>query len=364
MASFRKRGKTWQYRIKHNGEEISKGGFKTKTEAKVEADKIEYELNIGINVNKGDQLFKDYFKQWFKTYKKGKYSDDNDHTYEHAMELAEKYFSGLKIKEIDHEKYQSFLNNYAKGRAKATVKKANDKIGAPLRHAFHHGHIPQNPTYKVKISGTEAREESEKYLNKYEAEAVLEELLNGIRLDYTTRYMLILQLATGARIGEIMALQFQDINFLKKRLDITKTWDYKYTHDFNPTKNRENRNISVDTKTLDIIKNFYNYQRSKKVQDRKQRLFAIDGKVPDINAVNKALKRACRRANVQEITSHALRHTHASLLLLNGVSMAYISKRLGHQSITITEQVYSHVLEELEVKNEKESADMFYNIYN
>lgn len=364
MASFRQRGKTWQYRIKHNGEEISKGGFRTKGEAQSAATIVEYELDIGVDVNKGNQLFTQYFKQWFNTYKKDKHSVDNDHTYQHAMELAEQYFGGIKLKDIDHEKYQSFLNDYADGRAKATVKKVNNKVGAPLRHAFNHGHITQNPTYKITISGDEAKGEAEKFLHKREAEALLEELLNGIRLDYTTRYMLVLQLATGARIGEIMALQFKDINFLKKRIDITKTWDYKYTHDFKPTKNKESRNISVDTKTLDILKEFYDYQLSNKIVDGKQRLFAKRGKIPDVNAVNKALKRACKRADVQEVTSHALRHTHASLLILNGMSMAYISKRLGHQSISITEEVYSHVLEELEVKNEKESADMFYNIYN
>lgn len=290
--------------------------------------------------------------------------DDNDRSYKHAMALADRYFGELKLKEIDHETYQNFLNDYSKGRARATVKKANDKIGAPLRHAFNHGHIPNNPTYKVKIDGDNAQKEVEKYLNKHEAEAVLKELLNGIRVDYTTRYMLILQLATGARIGEIMGLQFKDINFLNNRIDINKSWDYKYTNDFKPTKNRESRNISVDKNTMEIIKRLYDHQLSKKIQDNKQRLFAVNGKIPDINAVNKALRRACKRAGVQEVTSHALRHTHASLLILNGVSMTYISQRLGHQTISITEEVYSHVLDELAVKNEKESADMFFNIYN
>lgn len=290
--------------------------------------------------------------------------DDNDRSYKHAMALADRYFGELKLKEIDHETYQNFLNDYSKGRARATVKKANDKIGAPLRHAFNHGHIPNNPTYKVKIDGDNAQKEAEKYLNKHEAEAVLKELLNGIRVDYTTRYMLILQLATGARIGEIMGLQFKDINFLNNRIDINKSWDYKYTNDFKPTKNRESRNISVDKNTMEIIKRLYDHQLSKKIQDNKQRLFAVNGKIPDINAVNKALRRACKRAGVQEVTSHALRHTHASLLILNGVSMTYISQRLGHQTISITEEVYSHVLDELAVKNEKESADMFFNIYN
>ena len=155
--------------------------------------------------------------------------DDNDRSYKHAMAIADRYFGELKLKEIDHETYQNFLNDYSKGRARATVKKANDKIGAPLHHAFNHGHIPNNPTYKVKIDGDKAQKEAQNYLNKHEAEAVLKELLNGIRVDYTTRYMLILQLATGARIGEIMGLQFKDINFLNNRIDINKSWDYKET---------------------------------------------------------------------------------------------------------------------------------------
>lgn len=68
--------------------------------------------------------------------------------------------------------------------------------------------------------------------------------------------------------------------------------------------------------------------------------------------------------DIQVVTSHALRHTHASLLILNGISLAYISKRLGHKDITTTSDTYSHVLKELEAKNEKESANMFFNIYN
>ena len=164
--------------------------------------------------------------------------------------------------------------------------------------------------------------------------------------------------------SEVMALQFKDFNFLNNYIDINKSWDYKETLDFKPTKNRETRIISVDKKTMKLMKDFYDYQLSQKVVDNKQRIFAVNGKVPDVNSINRALKRACKRAGIMEVTSHALRHTHASLLLLNGVSLAYISRRLGHKDITMTANTYSHVLKELEAKSEKESADIFYNIYN
>ena len=157
--------------------------------------------------------------------------------------------------------------------------------------------------------------------------------------------MLILQLATGMRISEVMALQFKDFNFLNNYIDINKSWDYKETLDFKPTKNRESRIISVDKQTMKLMKEFYEFQLSQKIVDNKQRIFAVSGKVPDV-------------------TSHALRHTHASLLLLNDVSLAYISRRIGHKDMTMTANTYFHVLKELEAKSEKESADIFYNIYS
>lgn len=372
MASFRKRGKTWQYRINYydengNRDPIEKGGFRTKAEAKVEADRIEYELGIGVNVNKADQLFVDYYKNWIETYKLGVYSKETDDFYLNAVKLIEKYFSGKKLKEITKDDYQKFLNDYAENngnmRAKETVRKTHTKISAAIRDAVANGYIVHNPTYKITIRGKEGAKDSEKYLDEEEAISLVDELMNRINITYTTRYMLLLQLATGMRISEVMALQFKDFNFLHNYVDVNKSWDYKETLDFVPTKNRETRVITVDKKTMDIIKELYDFQLSQKIVDSKQRIFAVQGDVPDVNSVNKTLRRACKRAGIEKVTSHAMRHTHASILLLNGVSLAYISKRLGHKDITITANTYSHVLKELEARSEKESADVFYNIY-
>lgn len=369
MASFRKRGKTWQYRVTYvdgNGErkELSKSGYSTKGEAKVAADKVEYELNSGIAIERGEMLFVDYYKEWIETYKIGAYSLETDRFYNDAVRVVEKYFKDVRLKDISRESYQRFLNDYSDGRAKETVRKAHTKVGAPLRDAFHNGHIPLNPAYNPTIRGAEGVRESEKFLHESEAKAVTQELLNGIRLDYVSRYMLILQFATGMRISEVMAITFKDLDFLRNRVDINKSWDYKFNQGFHPTKNREERNITVDKQTMKIIREFYDHQLSKKIVDSKGRLFANKGKTPSINAINKTLRRACKRAGVKEVTSHALRHTHASILILKGVSIAYISKRLGHKNISITSDTYSHVLDELEAKNESETMDIFSTIYD
>lgn len=371
MASFRKRGSKWQYRITYheNGErkEISKSGFATKAEAKIHADKIEHELNFGLQINKGDQLFTEYYSQWIKTYKLGAFSPETDRFYETGEKIVHEYFPGKKLKEISREDYQSFLNKYAENngnmRAKETVRKMHYKIGASLDDAHANGYIPNNPTHRAIIRGMDGVKESEKYLNEGEAKKLLEALLDGLKISYISRYLLILQLATGMRVSEAMAITFKDINFKDRTLNIDKSWDYKFYHEFKPTKNKTTRKITVDQTTLNILRPLYDHQRSKKIQDQHQRLFESNGEVPSINAINKALKRACERSNVPVVTSHALRHTHASILLLNGISLPYISRRLGHRDITTTADIYAHVLKELEIKNDQESADIFYDIY-
>jgi integrase len=66
------------------------------------------------------------------------------------------------------------------------------------------------------------------------------------------------------------------------------------------------------------------------------------------STVNDILRRHCIRANVPVISIHGLRHTHASLLLFAGVSIASVARRLGHASMTTTQKTYLHIIHELE----------------
>jgi integrase len=66
------------------------------------------------------------------------------------------------------------------------------------------------------------------------------------------------------------------------------------------------------------------------------------------STVNDILERHCRNLNIPVISVHGLRHTHASLLLFAGVSIASVARRLGHASMTTTQKTYLHVIHELE----------------
>ena len=69
------------------------------------------------------------------------------------------------------------------------------------------------------------------------------------------------------------------------------------------------------------------------------------------STINQILARHCKRVNIPQISIHGLRHTHASLLLYSGVSIASVARRLGHASMTTTQKIYLHVIQELENKD-------------
>ncbi|MCI6821437.1 MAG: tyrosine-type recombinase/integrase, partial [Clostridiales bacterium] len=73
----------------------------------------------------------------------------------------------------------------------------------------------------------------------------------------------------------------------------------------------------------------------------------VKGKVYN-STVNDVLERYCKKAEVPVISIHGLRHTHASLLLFAGVSIASVARRLGHSSMNTTQKTYLHIIQELE----------------
>lgn len=69
------------------------------------------------------------------------------------------------------------------------------------------------------------------------------------------------------------------------------------------------------------------------------------------STLNGILERHCKNAGIPIISIHGLRHTHASLLLFAGVSIASVARRLGHASMTTTQKTYLHIIHELESKD-------------
>lgn len=291
-------------------------------------------------------LFHDYFKEWIELYKVGAVRPVTLQKYwinhQWLLELA----PALSLEELDRKTYQKLLNDFAVTHEKQTTMDFHHQIKGAILDAHDEGLIMRDPTRKVVIKGKEPSQKKIKYLNQFELRA----LLNQLSLTETVSWdwLILLIAKTGIRFSEALALTPEDFDFSKQIILISKTWNYKDPKGgFLPTKNTSSkRKIQLDWQT--------NVQFSQLVSGKPlDRPIFVKGRVFN-STVNQKLANYCQRANIPIISIHGLRHTHASLLLYAGVSIASVARRLGHSNMTTTQQTYLHIIQELENQdNEK-----------
>lgn len=288
---------------------------------------------------KSDMLFCDYYKQWISVYKEGAIRPVTMNKYNMAHQWLVKLIPELVINDLDRITYQKLLNDYAAEHERQTTMDFHHHLKCAILDAVDEGLILHDPTRKAIIKGKTPREKKPKYLNQYELHKLLDDLnlSDQINMDW----LILLVAKTGMRFSEALALTPKDFDLSRQLLSVSKTWDYKGDGGFLPTKNESSvRKIPLDWQTViqfaDLIKHL----------PEDEPIF-VDKKVYN-STVNDLLAKHCRNAEVPVISIHGLRHTHASLLLFAGVSIASVARRLGHSNITTTQKTYLHIIQELD----------------
>ena len=293
-----------------------------------------------VRKRKSDQLFYEYFEEWIELYKVGAVRSVTLSKYNMSLQRVYELAPSLKVDEIDRRKYQQLLNDYALTHEKQTTMDFHHQLKGAILDAVDEGLITTNPTRKIIIKGKKPKEKRTKFLNQFEIQALLRQLELSSEINWD--WFILLVAKTGLRFSEALALTPNDFDFSQQKLSITKTWNYKgTTGNFQPTKNESSkRTMQIDWQTAmqfsQLIKNL----------DPNKPIF-VKNRVFN-STINNRLKVLCTNANIPIITIHSLRHTHASLLLFAGVSIASVATRLGHSSMTTTQETYLHIIQELE----------------
>lgn len=287
-----------------------------------------------------EQTFHEYFKEWVNLYKVGAIRPITLQKYYVTEQKIQELAPDLKIKDLNRYTYQQLLNSYALTHEKQTTMDFHHHLKGAILDAVDEGVISQNPTRKIVIKGKTPRPKKAKFLNQFEVQALLKEL--NLKEDINWDWFILLIIKTGLRFSEALALTPSDFDFSKQKIIINKTWDYKMvTGSFQPTKNESsNRKIQIDWQLA------MQFSQLIKMKDPDKPIF-VKSRVFN-STINNRLKVLCENANIPTITVHSLRHTHASLLLFAGVSIASVANRLGHASMTTTQETYLHIIQELE----------------
>lgn len=292
-------------------------------------------------ITKNDYFYV-YYEQWINIYKFGAIRKVTMNKYLLTLSWLKKLAPSLKLNKLDRTEYQNLLNNYALVHERQTTMDFHHQLKGAILDAVDEGLILRDPTRKVIIKGKQPRNKKPKYLNQFELHTLLKSLNLGPKVNYD--WLILLIAKTGMRFSEAIALTPRDFDFAHQTLNVTKTWDYKEKCDFQPTKNKSSvRKIQIDWMVVS--------QFSTLVKDLPPDEPIFIGKKIYNSTVNDVLERHCIKNGIPVISIHGLRHTHASLLLFAGVSIASVAKRLGHASMTTTQKIYLHIIQELENKD-------------
>lgn len=290
--------------------------------------------------NPAPMLFRTYYRDWIKTYKEGAIRKVTMDKYLLTAKWLDRLVPTLPLEDLTRSAYQQLLNDYANHHERQTTMDFHHQLKGAILDAVDEGMLARDPTRKAVIKGVQPKDKKPKYLNQFELHKLLETLRLEERINWD--WMILLIAKTGIRFSEALAVTPRDFDFSRQSLSISKTWNYKEGGGFLPTKNRSsNRKVQIDWQLI------IQFSTLIKELPPDAPIFVHTEKVYNSTA-NHVLARRCTEAGVPQISIHGLRHTHASLLLFAGVSIASVARRLGHSSMTTTQKTYLHIIQELE----------------
>ena len=193
----------------------------------------------------------------------------------------------------------------------------------------------------------------DKFLEATELKLLLQEMSDQVWCLLTEFLAL-----SGMRLGEVIALEDKDVDLDAGCIHVTKTYDSINKIVTSPNSFCSIRDVYIQ-KELEVT---CRKMRALMLRRRlmygldKQPLFIFSEKGTHIHyfAYNKYLRENSQRVLGRAITPHALRHTHASLLLEQGISIDTISRRLGHENSDVTRAIYLHVTQKLQAKDNQQ----------
>ena len=294
---------------------------------------------IMLTIEEKSELFYIYYEKWIHIYKEGAIRDVTMRKYEITLLWLKRLVPNLRLSQLNRISYQQLLNDYAEFHERQTTMDFHHQIKAAILDAVDEGLIDRDPTRKAIIKGRSPRIKKIKYLNQFELHTLLVNLKLTSEINWD--WLILIIAKTGMRFSEALALTPKDFDFSHQSLIVDKTWDYKGSGGFLPTKNRSSvRKIQLDWQTIIKFSELIKGLPEDKPIFVNRRVFN--------STINGVLERYCKKLGIPVISIHGLRHTHASLLLFAGVSIASVARRLGHASMTTTQKTYIHIIQEME----------------
>lgn len=371
----------WEARITDGYKPNGQQHFKTFSSKKqsVVVDKLNKfkENRKKLNSNTATKYkMKEWLQIWYDTYVKNNVRTSTRVSYEGIIQnhLIPNigYINLIDLKKVHIEKmYTQLLNDGRKDHQKGglsikSIRNIHLVLHKALQEAVEREYIDKNPASISKVPTMKCLNIAKEEIEIYSKDEQLK-LINVANEDKIYGIVVIFALYTGMRKGEILGLQWNDIDFDKKMININKqlsrlknyeNYENKKTIlsiQYNTKTNNSTRKIPMSDTLIKILQEHYNNQKLYKKLFGKSYLnynmvfCKKNGDYLDPDTVLSKYKQLTKKAQIKQCTFHALRHTFATRALESGIPPKVVSSILGHSSVQFTLDTYTHVLTDLKL---------------
>ncbi|MBQ5345425.1 MAG: site-specific integrase [Acidaminococcaceae bacterium] len=371
----------YQYSVKGaDGKRVRKSIYapsKKELAKKVEALKTQRDVTL-----KADATLGDWSETWESKYLPATVKENTLDFYKYMLGYIPEKLKKKKLSKVTPVMLQTFLNSLLENGRKnggplsaRTVRSIRSALITCLDCAIDNGFIMVNPARKTKPPMLEKKEIV--YLNQVQMQELIKvadigdyyfENHPNSKVDLGSQYLIKqfsilirLAFASGARCGELLGLDWGDIDYIRDSINIHNNLQNGKLVE--PKTKYSRRRVSVDKDTMDRLAEWQKYQEQyanqlgDKFSNKLGTIFTnISGNYLHYdNFRTRYFYPMCDKARLPEgFTFHGTRHTHATMLLMAGVNIKIVSQRLGHSSVSFTLDTYGHVLDEME----RSAADM------
>lgn len=328
-------------------------GYKTKKEAEADVAKKITELNEGTFVEPSKVTLKSFLSEWIEAkkinVKKSTYDEYRGIIKNHLVP----HLGEIKLEKLNAMHIQRLYSKLSETMAANTINLVHTVLSTALNQAVRFKLIPFSPTKMVESP----RKEKTSFQVWDE-----EEVKHFIQISQKSRYHIayVLAITTGMRMGEILGLRWQDVDFKHKTISINQTLSHDCKLILDTKTKNSKRLIPIDDGTLGALqKHQLRVKQEKLKAGPAYHNFDLVvcsqlGNLVFRSQFHVNFKTYIEKAELKVIRFHDLRHTHATLLLKQGEHPKIVSERLGHKDVLITLNKYSHILpgvQEEAVKN-------------
>ena len=349
-------GRGWRYRVELARDPAtgrrrysSKGGFHTERDARRALNRVLVAIDDGMHVARTKIVASDYLTDWLARARVD-LKPTTAAGYGHAVQTLAKAFGAVRVQELTplmiEDLYSELLE---RGFAPKTVRNIHSVLHRALADAERLGLVAKNPARSARgpsVSRKEQETWSPEQLSQFLA-TTAGDPLHGV---------FVLLATTGMRRGEVVGLRWVDVDLDRAVASVVHTITTVHGRPVESTTKtaKSRRRVSLDASSVIVL-------RAHRAAQRKERLLVgagwidhglvfcrSDGSPLHPDLVTRRFRTLVEQAGLPKIRLHDLRHTYATLALRAGVHPKVVSERLGHATVGITLDLYSHVAPSLD----------------